>query len=552
VPEQSLSREPGNREAENSGGWVERLLDDDGPVLLELREAISDGFFEGWRYQDGSEAHPNDLSVEKWGDEVSDRVKAKLAAALTQPPADPHEAERLCDGTGSHLPGRTCRDCVDPEVPRCEGTGIVLGMRGGVDGAVEVERDCPGCPECACGEAGPDELRCGRSKGHSGEHAASVAPGPFDLKFWGASEPDCQSTRCGHPNRGGSDHDCRPFRSCGREGLIARLWDALLILCTGWEGGPLDKLLDELDEDHTMAVRERLESAVEGLFGRKLVMNRRDISDEYETVTTKEGEEFVRTALLSAALRPANLTQPVPGNSGGVEEGLPQPRDYYDHVVYRLTCFLNGRERPTLEEIRDEFQGLRDGTGPTLGDILAEGRCEECGTLAGLWHKLGCSKSDAASTQPPSPQAEQVDTGEAFEDGGEDAEQAAEDLRTGKQSPAEPQGDVVEGIPGLKQGRDACDVAYHGHGKSLGDAFALGLAVALPEIRSAHHLEVKERLESEELIAAVYRDRHNLPDGARVELCWPECVQIKADLQAAAALAALAPVSSEPEEGKDA
>ena len=43
--------------------------------------------------------------------------------------------------------------------------------------------------------------------------------------------------------------------------------------------------------------------------------------------------------------------------------------------------------------------------------------------------------------------------------------------------------EAVEEIPGLKQGRDACDVAFHGHGKSLEDAFALGLAIAAPAIR---------------------------------------------------------------------
>lgn len=84
----------------------------------------------------------------------------------------------------------------------------------------------------------------------------------------------------------------------------------------------------------------------------------------------------------------------------GLGEGRPlDPKSYYDHIVYRLTCLLNGRKRPTLEQIRDEFQALRDGTGPTLEDIVAEGRCEECGTLAGLWHKHGCS-----ATLPPESQ----------------------------------------------------------------------------------------------------------------------------------------------------
>lgn len=52
--------------------------------------------------------------------------------------------------------------------------------------------------------------------------------------------------------------------------------------------------------------------------------------------------------------------------------------------------------------------------------------------------------------------------------------------------------EAMEGIPGLKQGRDACDVAYHGHGKSLGDAFALGLAIAAPFMRKQVLDEVEE------------------------------------------------------------
>ena len=60
----------------------------------------------------------------------------------------------------------------------------------------------------------------------------------------------------------------------------------------------------------------------------------------------------------------------------------------------------------------------------------------------------------------------------------------------------------TEGIPGLKQGRDACDVFYHGHGKSLEDAFALGLAVALPAI----HADLRERLLSRKALEAAARE----------------------------------------------
>lgn len=55
----------------------------------------------------------------------------------------------------------------------------------------------------------------------------------------------------------------------------------------------------------------------------------------------------------------------------------------------------------------------------------------------------------------------------------------------------------VEGIPGLKQGRDACDIAYHGNGKSLNDAFALGLAVAADAIRKEARNQERQRIEEE-------------------------------------------------------
>jgi hypothetical protein len=105
-----------------------------------------------------------------------------------------------------------------------------------------------------------------------------------------------------------------------------------------------------------------------------------------------EVEHYVPLAALdSAALSAPEVEDGSEGREGEAEE---EGRDlHYEHIVYRLTCFLNGRERPTLEQIRDEFKALRDGTGPTLADLVAEGRCEECGTLAGIWHKLGCSKA---------------------------------------------------------------------------------------------------------------------------------------------------------------
>jgi len=62
---------------------VNQLLDDDGPVLLELREAIGeemDGF--GFRDEDGDGVFPNHAAVESLGNAVSDRVKAVLRGQL--------------------------------------------------------------------------------------------------------------------------------------------------------------------------------------------------------------------------------------------------------------------------------------------------------------------------------------------------------------------------------------------------------------------------------------------------------------------------------------
>jgi len=67
----------------------ERLTDDDGPVLLALREAISadmEGF--GFRDEEGEEVFANHAAVESFGNEVSDRVKAALYQALGEQHGD--------------------------------------------------------------------------------------------------------------------------------------------------------------------------------------------------------------------------------------------------------------------------------------------------------------------------------------------------------------------------------------------------------------------------------------------------------------------------------
>jgi hypothetical protein len=36
-----------------------------------------------------------------------------------------------------------------------------------------------------------------------------------------------------------------------------------------------------------------------------------------------------------------------------------------------------------------------------MDDIIALGRCPECGTTAGLWHKLGCSLDRLSEDEEP-------------------------------------------------------------------------------------------------------------------------------------------------------
>lgn len=67
----------------------------------------------------------------------------------------------------------------------------------------------------------------------------------------------------------------------------------------------------------------------------------------------------------------------------------------------------------------------------------------------------------------------------------------------------EPQ--VVEGVAGLKQAREAFDVAYFGHGKSANDAVALALTVASPVIEKQALNAFKEALLSERAKDAAFR-----------------------------------------------
>ena len=76
------------------------------------------------------------------------------------------------------------------------------------------------------------------------------------------------------------------------EGLVGQLRDAVLILlASGFHTSDLEKLQDE---------HPAIDDAVQSLFDRKLIKNRRDPCDEYETLPTDAGEALVKAALLAA------------------------------------------------------------------------------------------------------------------------------------------------------------------------------------------------------------------------------------------------------------
>lgn len=76
----------------------------------------------------------------------------------------------------------------------------------------------------------------------------------------------------------------------------------------------------------------------------------------------------------------------------------------------------NARKRRPRPEatVRKQFEEIvarnaevpQDEAGePTLEQLVAQGRCPECGTLEGIWHKHGCSR-DPDRKQPPAPQCD--------------------------------------------------------------------------------------------------------------------------------------------------
>lgn len=59
----------------------------------------------------------------------------------------------------------------------------------------------------------------------------------------------------------------------------------------------------------------------------------------------------------------------------------------------------------------------------------------------------------------------------------------------------DPPEEAVEGVPGLKQARDAFDVAYFGHGRSWQDALTLALLFVTADIRKQERERLGEELQ---------------------------------------------------------
>jgi|GEM_PF-3631871 len=170
----------------------ERLLDDDGPVLLELREAIGeeiDG--RDWRTAEGGFLHPNDPEVEAAGNDVSDRVKSKLAAVLpaaVSAPSDSQGEQELATPEENH--GQTWRVDGDTlEVARK--TDRTMWVRR-VDGPWHRLSDLVPAsvdPASTQGEAPKDCERCGNTQS---------VPGPVPC-------PDCCPEQ--YTREGGDEED---------------------------------------------------------------------------------------------------------------------------------------------------------------------------------------------------------------------------------------------------------------------------------------------------------------------------------------------------------
>lgn len=112
----------------------ERLLDDDGPVLVKLREEIGASVeARGWCDDEGVALHPNDRSVEALGNEVSGRVKTALDSifeeAILPDPSHGNTGERewtiyVCPECGKRHGGQYFCRCAHP-ASRATGVKVV-------------------------------------------------------------------------------------------------------------------------------------------------------------------------------------------------------------------------------------------------------------------------------------------------------------------------------------------------------------------------------------------------------------------------------------------
>jgi hypothetical protein len=362
----------------------------------------------------------------------------------------------------------------DPEVPRCGGSGEIRYP--GAE-ALDSRRQCPGCPDCQptpelLGEEGGFEhcKRCGRG------NTLWFAPSPL----WNAVM------------RGGSiegdpiygDLVCATcFMTLAEERGIA---DGFKVYATRVHVEletvtPSGRVWDEerglwTDPASTQPVSESPGDSGEGLDGLERWMLDAELGDcepieamllpKGPTADLPEnGSELVRLRDVQALL----LTQPVPGNSGGVEEGhweirgsdqeksasiWRHRRDYAIATVgLRLVWFFRDEGEPcTVEEAKAEATEIIDAA-------------QASPNVAQEQDGVSVTYVAAASTQPPSPQAEVQDcercggNGAISEENVRGFVQCPDCNGTGKQPPAEPQGDAVE--VRLRELIDAVAGAWH-------------------------------------------------------------------------------------------
>lgn|GEM_PF-4156126 len=408
------------------------------------------------------------------GEEVNRRIRELVAACerveVEREEARQGEDEFKAHATDPEVPGITGHEIeevgdalvADPEVPRCEGSGTIPRDARNPRGFTTT---CPGCPDCQSApvllgeerrcELPPAGWRCTRGAGHDGPCAAiPVDEGSDRLE---AATAAARAWMVDHDLEGywfaslAADVLAAADRVTVSDEVVRELTKQIV---EGSDGEVIslpyqvvkDALTDVLRHpgsnqpasespgDSGVEIDGAVELLAERLF-RFHAINTGAVTRWPDTAEgTRNGwRQDARSHL--EAIRHL-LTQPVPGNSGGLQR-------------YRVEATSAASTQPPSPQA--EVQDCEQ-VAERLARVLAERdgwEWDEDGTSLTRQMMLDQAQSILKAIQPdrsPSVAPEQVDTGEAFEDGGEDAEQAAEDTRkgTGKQPPAEPQETAVE------------------------------------------------------------------------------------------------------------